>query len=184
MAGRRGAFIWRILLHHVENPPEKPADWLGVGGGGTLCIWLGLAHFHNGYSFLMISPNLLARILFGSFSLWNRAFLMVFSLQVMAILRWAAKNSFRGTPRLPSIALYWAPMLLKFDFTADPDPDSAFHSNACPASPNNANPDLKLCSRQCSGLRDLAESGSGSSLLLNLNPTRIQIQTKFFYNKM
>ncbi len=33
-------------------------------------------------------------------------------------------------------------MLLKFDFTADPDPDSAFHSNACPASPNNADPDL------------------------------------------
>jgi hypothetical protein len=26
MAGRRGTFIWRILLHHVENPPEKPAD--------------------------------------------------------------------------------------------------------------------------------------------------------------
>jgi hypothetical protein len=24
-----------------------------------LCMWLGLAHFHNGYSFLMISPNLL-----------------------------------------------------------------------------------------------------------------------------
>jgi hypothetical protein len=22
-------------------------------------MWLGLAHFHNGYSFLMISPNLL-----------------------------------------------------------------------------------------------------------------------------
>ena len=59
MAGRRGAFIWRILLHHVENPPEKPADLLGGGRGGTLCIWLGLAHFHNGYSFLMISPNLL-----------------------------------------------------------------------------------------------------------------------------
>jgi hypothetical protein len=51
VAGRRGAFIWRILLHHVENPPEKPADLLGGGRGGTLCIWLGLAHFHNGYSF-------------------------------------------------------------------------------------------------------------------------------------
>jgi hypothetical protein len=59
MAGRRGAFIWRILFHHVENPPEKPAYWLGGGRGGTLCIWLGLVHFHNGYSFLMISPNLL-----------------------------------------------------------------------------------------------------------------------------
>jgi hypothetical protein len=30
-----------------------------VGEGGTLCIWLGLAHFHNGYSFLMIFQNLL-----------------------------------------------------------------------------------------------------------------------------
>jgi hypothetical protein len=59
MAGRRGAFIWRILLHHVEIPPEKPADLLGGGRGGMLCIWLGLVHFHNGYSFLMISPNLL-----------------------------------------------------------------------------------------------------------------------------
>jgi len=39
-------------------------------------------------------------------------------------------------------------MLLKFDFTADPDPDSALHSNACPASPNNADLDLQLCSRQ------------------------------------
>jgi hypothetical protein len=43
----------------VENPPEKPADRLGDGGGGTLCMWLGLAHFLNSYSFLMISPNLL-----------------------------------------------------------------------------------------------------------------------------
>jgi hypothetical protein len=33
-------------------------DW-EVGRGDALCIWLGLAHFHNGYSFLMISPNLL-----------------------------------------------------------------------------------------------------------------------------
>ena len=29
MAGRRGAFILRILLHHVENPP---IDW-EVGEG-------------------------------------------------------------------------------------------------------------------------------------------------------
>jgi hypothetical protein len=28
-------------------------------GGWGRSIWLGLAHFHNGYSFLMISPNLL-----------------------------------------------------------------------------------------------------------------------------
>jgi hypothetical protein len=58
MAGRRGTFIWRILLHHVENSPQKPADSLEGEGGGTLCMWLGLAHFHNGYSFWTISPNL------------------------------------------------------------------------------------------------------------------------------
>jgi hypothetical protein len=57
MAGFHGAFSWWILLHHVENLPPKPADCLGGGGGGTLCVWLGLAHFHNEYSFLMISPN-------------------------------------------------------------------------------------------------------------------------------
>jgi hypothetical protein len=43
----------------MENTPPKPTVWLGGGGGGTLCMWLGLAHFHNRYSFLMISPNLL-----------------------------------------------------------------------------------------------------------------------------
>jgi hypothetical protein len=37
---------------------NRPFGW-GVGEGGRLSIWLGLAHFHNGYSFLMISPNLL-----------------------------------------------------------------------------------------------------------------------------
>jgi hypothetical protein len=26
VAGRRGVFIWRILVHHMENPPEKHAD--------------------------------------------------------------------------------------------------------------------------------------------------------------
>jgi hypothetical protein len=59
MAGRHGGWIRRILAHQVENPPETLADWLGGGGGGTLCMWLGLAHFPNGYSFLMIYPNLL-----------------------------------------------------------------------------------------------------------------------------
>jgi hypothetical protein len=52
-----GAFSWRILLHHVENMPSKAAHLEG-GGGGTLYMWLGLAHFHKGYGFLMISPNL------------------------------------------------------------------------------------------------------------------------------
>ncbi len=54
-----GVFSRRDLLHPVENTPPKPAVWLRGGGGGTLCMWLGLAHFHYGYSFLMISPNLL-----------------------------------------------------------------------------------------------------------------------------
>jgi hypothetical protein len=54
-----GVFSWLVLLHHVENTPPKPAVRLGGGGGGTLSMWLGLAHFHNGYSFLMISTNLL-----------------------------------------------------------------------------------------------------------------------------
>jgi hypothetical protein len=95
MAGCRGLFIWRILLHHVENPPEKPADWLAGGGGGTLCMWLGLAHFRNGYSFLMISPNLLGiwPVFFLVPSRYETAhFLIVLGFQVMAILCWAAKN--------------------------------------------------------------------------------------------
>ena len=58
MAGRRGAFIWQILLHHVENPPENPPID-GEVGEGDACMWFGLAHFLNGYSFFMISPNLL-----------------------------------------------------------------------------------------------------------------------------
>jgi hypothetical protein len=33
--------------------------YLAVEGEGDACMWLGLAHFLNGYSFLMISPNLL-----------------------------------------------------------------------------------------------------------------------------
>jgi hypothetical protein len=53
----------------MENMPPKPAVWLGVGGGGTLPMWLGLARFHNGYSFLMISPNL--------FDIWPVFFLIL-----------------------------------------------------------------------------------------------------------
>jgi hypothetical protein len=58
MAGRNGGWIWRILDHHVENPPETLAIWLGWGEGDA-CMRFGLAHFLNSYSFLMISPNLL-----------------------------------------------------------------------------------------------------------------------------
>jgi hypothetical protein len=43
---------WKTRQKH------PPIDLAG-GGGGTLCMWLGLAHFHSSYSFLMISPNLL-----------------------------------------------------------------------------------------------------------------------------
>ncbi len=44
MAGRYGGSIRRILAHHVENPPETPADWLGGGEGGRDAMhvaWLG-----------------------------------------------------------------------------------------------------------------------------------------------
>ncbi len=59
MAGLNGGWIRRILDHHVENPPETLAIWHGGGGEGDACMRFGLAHFLNGYSFLMISPNLL-----------------------------------------------------------------------------------------------------------------------------
>ncbi len=40
MAGRRGAFIWRILLHHVETPQKNPLiDW-EVGEGGRYAFGL------------------------------------------------------------------------------------------------------------------------------------------------
>jgi hypothetical protein len=63
MAGRRGGSPWRIYLADSASPRGKPVRktrrltgrW---GSGGTLCMWLGLAHFHNGYSFLKISSNL------------------------------------------------------------------------------------------------------------------------------
>jgi hypothetical protein len=55
MASCLGTFNSHISLHHVENPPSQlPKRW----GGGSLEWRLGLAHFHNGYSFLMISPKL------------------------------------------------------------------------------------------------------------------------------
>jgi hypothetical protein len=50
---------WRILPHHVENPPPKPAVWLGGGGGGEDATSGGLAWLtFTTNSFLMISPNL------------------------------------------------------------------------------------------------------------------------------
>jgi hypothetical protein len=49
-----GGFWITTWKTRQKHPPIDLA-----GGGGTLCMWLGLAHFHSGYSFLMISPNLL-----------------------------------------------------------------------------------------------------------------------------
>jgi hypothetical protein len=60
----------------------------------------GLAHFLNGYSFLMISPNLLDiwAMFFLILSCFETLhFFIVVGLKVMAILCWAAKNSLRGT---------------------------------------------------------------------------------------
>jgi hypothetical protein len=53
MAGEFGGFwitTWKTRQKH------PPIDLAGGGGGRLAC---GLAHFHSGYSFLMISPNLL-----------------------------------------------------------------------------------------------------------------------------
>jgi hypothetical protein len=58
MASCHGASNSHIFLHHVENPPSQPADSRGGGGGGRYEWRLGSAHFHNEYSYLMISPKL------------------------------------------------------------------------------------------------------------------------------
>jgi hypothetical protein len=55
MAGKFVGF-WITMWKTRKKYP--PFDLAGGGGGGA-CMWFGLAHFHNGYSFLMISPNLL-----------------------------------------------------------------------------------------------------------------------------
>jgi hypothetical protein len=68
-------------------------------------MWLGLAHFHNGYSFLMIFPNLLDiwPVFFLILSRYGTVhFFIVIRLQLMAILCWAAKNSLRGTIPYPT----------------------------------------------------------------------------------
>jgi hypothetical protein len=54
MASCLGASNSHIFPHHVENPPSQLARRWGAGR----YEWrLGLAHFHNEYSFLMISPK-------------------------------------------------------------------------------------------------------------------------------
>jgi hypothetical protein len=59
----------------------------------------GLAHFLNGYSFLMISPNLLDfwAMFFLILSRYGTLHLLIVGPKVMAILCGAAKNSLRGT---------------------------------------------------------------------------------------
>ncbi len=59
-AGRNGGWIRRILDHHVENPPETLAIWLGGWGRGMLAWGLVWLIFSTAIVFfLMISPNLL-----------------------------------------------------------------------------------------------------------------------------
>jgi hypothetical protein len=53
VAAQNGGLPWRVNSVDSGSPRGKPAR------GGTLCMWLGLAHFHSSYNFLMISPNLL-----------------------------------------------------------------------------------------------------------------------------
>jgi hypothetical protein len=60
---QNGASQWRVNSAAFGPPRGKPArntrhlTWRG-GGEGDACMRFGLAHFLNGYSFLMISPNL------------------------------------------------------------------------------------------------------------------------------
>ncbi len=54
MADELGGFWITPWKTRQKHPPIDLA-----GGRGDACMWLGLAHFHSGYSFLMISPNLL-----------------------------------------------------------------------------------------------------------------------------
>ncbi len=52
-----------------------------AGGEGDACMWFGLAHFLNGYSFLMISPNLLYiwSVFFLILSRYETAHLLILS---------------------------------------------------------------------------------------------------------
>jgi hypothetical protein len=61
VAAHHGGSPWRIYLADSAPPHGKPARKTHrlTGRWAMHLAWLGLAHFHNGYSFLMISPNLL-----------------------------------------------------------------------------------------------------------------------------
>jgi hypothetical protein len=85
-------------------------------------MWLGLAHFHNGYSFLTISPNL--------HDIWPVFFLILSRYETahfLIVLRpsgdgysLAAKNSLRGTTGIsfltisPKLLDIWPIFLLVF----------------------------------------------------------------------
>jgi hypothetical protein len=74
MASCLSACNLHISLHHLENPLSQiEKRW----GGGVSLEWrLGLAHFHNGDNFLMISPKLYDISLFFLLipsPLWNSA---------------------------------------------------------------------------------------------------------------
>jgi hypothetical protein len=62
VAIQNGGSEWRVNSAGLGSPCGKPAEntchltWVGEGDA---CMRFGLAHFLNGYSFLMISPNLL-----------------------------------------------------------------------------------------------------------------------------
>jgi hypothetical protein len=66
LSPKSGGSPWRVAVAHLfggffsttwKTRQKNPLiDW-EVGEGGRYAC--GLAHFHNGYSFLMISPNLL-----------------------------------------------------------------------------------------------------------------------------
>jgi hypothetical protein len=67
LSPKSGGSPWRVAMAHLSGgfcsttwktrQKNPPIDW-EVGEGGRYA-WLGLAHFHNGYSFLTISPNYL-----------------------------------------------------------------------------------------------------------------------------
>ncbi len=100
---QRGVFFRRVFLAYFAPPRGKHATKTrrltgGWGRGDAICMWLGLACFHNSYSFLMISPNLHdIWPFFLLIPMKQRIFWHYLGFQVMAILCWAAKNSLRGT---------------------------------------------------------------------------------------
>jgi hypothetical protein len=48
--------LQRRIISAAFGPPRRHLTWRV--GEGDACMKFGLAHFLNGYSFLMISPNL------------------------------------------------------------------------------------------------------------------------------